>query len=100
MNKMSVEPISRAHLKRTVQLKREKEMEIKAIEASFIAIDKKAKRNEAKARREAMKCFKMKDMCSALEEINVNPIDSMCSALEESIVTPFDVDSMFSALSI
>ena len=69
MDKMRVEPISRVHLKRKVQIKKEQEDAVKAIQASFIAIDKKAKRDNAKAKRDAMKWFKMTDMCSALEEI-------------------------------
>jgi len=68
---------SRAHLKRTVQIKKEQENMAKALHASFIAIDKKAKREEAKKKRDGMKCYKMKDMFSALEDIPSITVESL-----------------------
>jgi hypothetical protein len=90
MDAMKVEPVSRAHLKRTVQIKKEQEDTVKALHASFIAIDKKAKREDAKKKREAMKCYNMTDMFSALEEIESN----------QSILSIDSIQSMFTSLSV
>ena len=95
MDAMRVEPVScvrvsRAHLKRAVQIKKEQEDTVKAIHASFIAIDKKAKRDEAKKKRDAMKCYNMKDMFSVLEEIESN----------QSIPSIDSIQSMFTSLSV
>jgi hypothetical protein len=74
----------RTHLKRAVQVKREKEIMIKAVETSFITIQKKIKRNTAKANREISKRFNASayDMLAALEEIEQAEIQTVENMFE------------------
>ena len=69
--RMEIVPISREHLRRTVQIKKMVEDVVNKAEAESIRIDKKRKREQAKASKETVKRFMSAtyDMLQALEDI-------------------------------
>ena len=70
--------LCRDHLRRTVQVKKMVEDAVKKAESESIRIDKKRKREEAKASKQTIKRFMSatQDMLAALEEIEQSKISS------------------------
>ena len=70
--------LCREHLRRKVQVKKMVEDAVKKAEAESIRIDKKRKREEAKASKQTIKRFMSatQDMLAALEEIEQSKISS------------------------
>ena len=71
--------LCREHLRRKVQVKKMVEDAVKKAEVESIRIDKKRKREEAKASKQTVKRFMSatQDMLAALEEIEQSKISSI-----------------------
>jgi len=81
--------LCREHLRRKVQVKKMVEDAVKKAEAESIRIDKKRKREEAKASKQTVKRFMSatQDMLAALEEIEQSKISSVANLFDMMSVT-------------
>ena len=82
--RMEIAPISREHLRRTVQVKKMVQDAVNKAEAESIRIDKKRKREQAKASKQTVKRFMSatQDMLAALEEIQRADISSVVNLFD------------------
>ena len=83
---------NREHLRRAVQVKKMAEKEAMAVEAASIAIDKKKKREQAKANKQTVECIMnaTRAMLDALEEIehaNVKDITDLFDTMNMDCIT-------------
>ena len=83
---------NREHLRRAVQVKKMAEKEAMAIEAASIAIDKKRKREQAKANKQTISCIMnaTRAMLDALEEIeqaNVKDLSNLFDTMNMDCIT-------------
>ena len=78
---MQIAPISREHLRRTVQVKKMVHDAVNKAEAESIRIDKKRKREQAKASKQTVKRFMnaTQDMLAALDDIQRADISSVAN---------------------